>query len=327
MLRSRKLIQFTLALLLAGLAKVPLERSFTAELRDRNLIPPALTRERWNQLGQTGLAATLGGLRSVIAVIWNLRAHAHFADQEWYELERDYELITALDPYNPFYWNLGGWHLAYNAASAARANRDLPEAERLLIEREYLEKGDAFFRRGLSYLPNDVFLWSQIANLWTSPYKRPDLERALPAWKEAAERGQNPVYRRRYLYTLAQIPGREYQARAYAFRLLQEHPGHLRIPSFQTVLWSVQDLPGLPPSAPRLTLEQIFGDQARAYRALYNYRFRVQEDGFFSGPLDQTLRELAAELDVPVALNPFLTPRQRRLTRTEWNRLVPEHPI
>ncbi len=313
----KKTVLLFLALLLVGLVKLPFEKHYTYQLRERGIIPPTLSVEKWNRMGQTGLAGVLGGLRSAFAVALSLKAHGHFADQEWYELESDYDLITSLDPKNPFYWSHGGWHLAYNAASWARMDEELSPKERETIEREYLEKGDAFFHEGLKYLPDNIYLWSQIGSMWTSPYKRPDYPRAAAAWKEAAHRGENGIYQRRYFYTLGQIRGREYDALTYARELIQQDPRHLQYPTFRTLYFALQQLPGINPDIPT---DILFKDKAQAYRDLYNYRFRTTEEHFYAGQIDKTLQRLSAELNVPAKLNPFLNPRRRRITKGEWQR-------
>ncbi len=315
----KKVVLLFLALVVMGLVKLPFEQAYHKQLRSRGIIPPALSVEKWNRMGQTGLAGVLGGLRSVFAVAFSLKAHTHFANQEWYELKKDYELITALDPKNPFYWNNGGWHLAYNAASWARMDPDLRPVQREAVEREYLEKGDAFFQEGLTHLPNDIDLWAQIGNMWSSPFKKPDYPRAALAWKEAAERGNNGIYQRRYFYTLGQIRGREHEALAYANKMLKDDSRHVRFPTFRTLYWCLSQLPGVPV---QLSLEKIFGSHEQAYRELYNYRFRVQKEGFYGEPLDDTLRQLIQELNVPFKLDPFLNPRKQRLTSKEWNRIM-----
>jgi len=310
------------ALLVAGLIRLPFEKSYTANLRERSIIPEPISAENWNRMGQTGLAGTLGGLRSVIAVVWGLKAHDHFANMEWYELEKDYDLITSLDPQNPYYWNTGGWHLAYNAAAWARTNREFAPIQRDTLEREYLEKGDAFFHEGLKHLPNDIYLWSQIGNMWSSKFKRPDYPRAAKAWKEAAERGNNPRYQRRYLYTLAQIRGREFDALQYAQKLIKENPRHLLIPSFRTIYWILHSTPMLPSTISRPRIEDVFGSKETAYQDLYNYRLRVKTENFCDYSLDEDMQILINELEIPVKLNPFLNPRRLPIYSSEWKRIM-----
>lgn len=307
----------TLGLLAAGAGRMNFEQEFTEKLRERNLAPPAINVSSWNRMSQSSLAGTFGGLRSAMAFFTSLSAHSHFENQEWYELKKDYEVITALDPYNSFYWSSGGGHLAYNAASWARSQRDQPEIERLTIEREYLEAGDAFLREGLRYLPEDHELWAEIGRIWSHRLKRPDPKRALEAWENAAEGSGNPVYQRRVFFTLSQIPGREHDALDLGLKMLEQEPRHLRVPTFRVILWALYGNPDLPLSMRRPAMTEIFGTIKNAYRELYAYYFRIKDEGFYPGDVEANLRRLIIELKVPFHYNPFLSPRQRRIP-TNW---------
>ncbi|MGJ8697897.1 MAG: hypothetical protein ACSHYF_16385 [Verrucomicrobiaceae bacterium] len=317
MVPLKKIIILFLGLAAAGLIKMPFEHDFTMRLRERNLAPPSISVEMWSRMGQSSLAGTFGGLRSALAFFTSLSAHGHFEDQEWHELKKDYELITALDPYNPFYWQQGAGHLAYNAASWARSQRKQPEIQRKTIEMEYLEAGDAFLKEGLRYLPENADLWAEIARIWSHSLKRPDYPRAAEAWQKAAELSDNQVYHRRYFYTLAQIPGREKDALEEGIRLAEQNPDVIRIPSFRAILWTLYQNPALPLDMRKPTLVQLFGSKKKAYRDLYNHRYRIQDDGFYEGNIDADLRQLIIDLKVPFELNPFLSPRQRRIPN-DW---------
>lgn len=312
-----KSLVVTLGLLAAGVVRIKHEQEFTEDLRERRLAPPALDVAAWNQMGQSSLAGTFGGLRSAMAFFTSLSAHSHFEDQEWYELKKDYEVITSLDPYNSFYWSSGGGHLAYNAASWARSQRDQPAEQRLSIEREYLESGDAFLREGLRYLPEDHELWAEIARIWSHRLKRPDPERALEAWEKAAELSKNPIYERRRFYTLAQIKGREREALDLGIEMLKEDPRHRHIPTFRVVLWALYQNPELPFEMRKPMITEIFGTKKKAYRELYAYYFRVQDEGFYGGNIKADLGQLIIDLKVPFHYNPFLSPRQRRIP-VDW---------
>ena len=142
--KFRNLIVVGAGLTITGAIRMPMEQKMTEDYRERRIAAPKVSVETWNQMGQTSLAGTFGGLRSVMASMLSLKAQEHFSDQEWYELKKDYKVITSLDPYNSFYWSHGAWHLAYNAASWARNRHDLKPIQRDTMEREYLEAGDAF---------------------------------------------------------------------------------------------------------------------------------------------------------------------------------------
>jgi len=313
-----KIIVVFLGLTAAGLTKMSHEQKFTEELREAGLAPPVLKAEQWAQMSQNGLAGAFGGLRSVLAFFKSLEAHGYFENQEWYRLKTSYKLITSLDPYNPFYWEQGSGHLAYNAASWARSQRDQPEKKRLSIEREYLEAGDEMLREGIRYLPQDAGLWAEIGRIWSHPLKRPDIPRAAEAWKNASELSDNPVYHRNYFYALARIPGREKEALNLGIELLEIYPRNLTIPNFRSVLWALYQNPLLPLDMRKPTLKQLFGSKKRAYRDLYNYWFRIQDDQYYPGDVEADLRQLIIDLKVPFAFNPFLSPRQRRIPASWW---------
>lgn len=313
--KFKNLIVISLGLVVTGAIRMPVEQKLTEDYRERRIAAPKVSLESWNQMGQTGLAGTFGGLRSVMASMLSLKAQDHFSEQEWYELKQDYDVITSLDPYNEFYWSHGGWHLAYNAASWARNRRDLKQIQRDTMEREYLEAGDAFYRRGLQHIPDAHRLWGELGSLWSNKFKRPDYERALEAYKMAASFGKSRVYARRYVYILAQIPGREIEGYYEARKLLEEDPNHLKLPSFRAILYTFWTNPRLPLSEGRPEIEEIFATKESAYRELYNYRLRTHEEGYFRGSIDDTLRILANEIDAPVDWNPFLGNSRYRIPK------------
>jgi hypothetical protein len=315
--RIGKSILVCFGIVASGMIRMPIEAEMTQDLRERKLAPPPVKVTTWSRMGQSSLAGTFGGLRSAIAFFTSLSAHSHFQDQEWYELKKDYEVITSLAPYNPFYWSQGSHHLAFNAASWARTNRKFTETERLTIEREYLEAGDAFLRESLKYRPDDSYLWAEIARIWSHRLKRPDPVRALEAWENAARLSGNPNWERRVFFSLSQIRGREKEALDYALEVLKKYPQHIQAPTFRAALWALYQYPGLPPEMVRPSLIDVFGSKKRAYRDLYNYHFRLQDEPFYPGRIDDDLRQLIIDLKVPFDLNPFLNPRQRRMS-SDW---------
>jgi len=183
---------------------------------------------------------------------------------------------------------------------------------------EYIEKGSDFFQRGTQANPDNINLWANIGALWSSPFKRPDHERAARAWKEAAYRGENPVYKRRYMYSLCQIRGRERDALAEAQMLYEKDPLNLRYPTFRVLYWVLHQNPTLPPDVKIPTLEEIFETKKKAYIALCTYYYRMQKEDFYNPNIEQTLSKLIEELDVPDKYNPFRTPGQVQIPSAGW---------
>jgi len=314
----RNVIVIAGTLAATGYWRLPVEQKFTEDLRERKVMQPQIEVGTWGEMGQTSLAGAVGGLRTVMASMLTLAAHSHFEENEWYDLEKDYEVITALEPYNEFYWDHGGWHLGYNAASWARHYEEYSPTRRRIEERHFLEKGDAFYRRGLKFIPESNRLWFEIGAMWSNEYKRPDLERAAEAFA-MVRNSPNPVFRRRFLITIAKIPGREIEAYDEVMRLLGAGGRfHLMTPTFRCLLLVLSSNPDLRAGDLRAEVGQVYDDKDKAYQDLYNYRIRALKEGFYRGKLDEMLRELIVEIEVPDELNPFLNPRVRPIGAAKW---------
>lgn len=175
-----------------------------------------------------------------------------------------------------------------------------------------------FYRRGLKFIPDSERLWFEIGAMWSNEYKRPDLERAAEAFAMVRD-SLNPVFRRRFLITIAKIPGREVEAYDEALRLLREGAKtHLMTPTFRCLLLVLSSNPDLPAGSLRVEVGQVYQDLDKAYQDLYNYRIRALKEGFYRGLVDEMLQELIVEIGVPDELNPFLTPRVRPIGTVKW---------
>ena len=330
---ARNLIVIAVVLAGTGYLRMPKEQKFMEDLRERKIAHPQIDSEIWSKMGQTSLAGTFGGLRSVMASFMSIGAFDHFENNNWYELEKDFEVITALDPYNAYYWNTGAWHLGWNAASWARRNQrreietalkngneDFSPTKQRLLEMEFLEKGDAMYREGLKYNPASEELWFDRGAMWSNEYKRPDLERAAEAFKELRN-SPDPVYRRRYLLTIARIPGREIEAYEEMVRLVSvSDPRNFSIPTFRVLLLILGSNPELPDGALRPPVDVVYNNPEKAYEDLYNYWNRIKNDGYYAGNYDVLMKQLIDKLKVPDSLNPYVTEPKRPLYPSVWKR-------
>jgi|GEM_PF-486332 len=331
---TRNLIVIAIVLAVTGYLRMPKEQKFMEDLRERKIAHPQIDSEIWSKMGQTSLAGTFGGLRSVMASFMSIGAFDHFENNNWYELEKDFEVITALDPYNAYYWNTGAWHLGWNAASWARRNQrseietalkngneDFSPTKQRLLEMEFLEKGDAMYREGLKYNPASEELWFDRGAMWSNEYKRPDLERAAEAFRKLRN-SPNPVYRRRYLLTIARIPGREIEAYEEMVRLVSDSdPRHFSAPAFRVLVLILGSNPELPDGARRPPVDVVYNNNLeKAYEDLYNYWDRIKNDGFYAGNYKVLMKQLIDRLKVPDSLNPFVTEPKRPLYPSVWKR-------
>ena len=185
---------------------------------------------------------------------------------------------------------------------------------------EFLEKGDAMYREGLKYNPASENLWFDRGAMWSNGYKRPDLERAAEAFKELRN-SRNLVYRRRYLLTIARIPGREVEAYDEMQKLLRENQQfHFKIPTFRVLALILGSNPNLPDGVLRPRIDQVFLTDEFAYRDLYNYWVRIKNDGYYAGNYEVLMKQLIDKLKVPDSLNPYVTEPKRPLYPSVWKR-------
>ncbi len=62
-------------------------------------------------------------MRSVVADFVWLNVTTAWMNQEWFRMGGYINLCTALQPRAPVFWDMGGWHLAWNASIAACRTR------------------------------------------------------------------------------------------------------------------------------------------------------------------------------------------------------------
>ncbi|MEI6537295.1 MAG: hypothetical protein WCN98_18275, partial [Verrucomicrobiaceae bacterium] len=113
---NRKLAAFAL-LAAAGMAKLPLEQRLSDDLHAKSLLEDPVGVDMRESLGQMGFAASLGGLRSLVASITYLQAYSAFEDVDWGKVDSLMTMTTRLQPREPTYWDEASWHQAWNAAS------------------------------------------------------------------------------------------------------------------------------------------------------------------------------------------------------------------
>ena len=218
----RKLVAVLLILLLAGFVKSPWERAMTRRFMADQLLMKPLDIEVREKIGQTGAAVALGGLRPVVATFLNLRAYGSFEDRAWVRLEDQFQTLVALQPQTTYYWDVGAWHLSYNAAVDFRESETLPAPRREAMFREYVLKGRAFLERGIRNNPDDWTLLSSLGRFYGNPDKFPDYAKSADAYQKAWLSGKARRYEARaWLYSLARVTGRENDALLLARKLFE----------------------------------------------------------------------------------------------------------
>jgi hypothetical protein len=199
-------------ILLFGAARLPVEMQLERAQRSLYYHGATLNVRVWQQLSQLGFVAALSGFRAIVASVLNLEAHTAWQRVEWGRLKVIYDTMCALDPRNVQSWDMGAWHMAYNASVAAYEDPRQPrEALRLKAQREYFQLGEDMLLRGIENNPDRALLFERLATIYRDKFK--DHEKAAHYYDEAAKRPDAMAYLHRFgPYELAKVPGREQEA-------------------------------------------------------------------------------------------------------------------
>lgn len=311
----RNLIVVLLSLTVVGFLKRPFDDRLAANLKEQGLLSEPIKVQTWQDMGQTGLAVSLGGLRSLIASLMNLNAFEHWSEQEWFKLERSYETIVNLQPKTRYYWEAAGWHLYSNAYADYQFKPEIPDGRRRKIQQDFYKKGIRFLERGLEKLPDDPRMWQAYADAHDQFWRPRDLEVASMAYKKSFDLSGRFFALRRYLYATCRIPGREQESWdairevwAYKHNRQFRATGHLY---FVLQNWAN------PPRWERLGYREIYGSEFNAALSLPDHWFR-QHDGYPVYGVREALKELGGKFGIPHEIHPL---------RYEPDKMLPFNPI
>ncbi|MFO1485032.1 MAG: hypothetical protein U1F71_16855 [Verrucomicrobiaceae bacterium] len=210
----KRKLQAIAVLVIFGAAKLPLEERVTRDLRQMQMLEEPLRLGVGEDLGQAGLAASLGGLRGLAACIFQLRAHVEFTNVNWAKVDSLYKLVTRLQPRNPRYWEEASWHMAYNAASYYLYNQELKPALRGQLYHDHVKRGIAILEEGLQFLPDNPRLWQKLGDTHWGRTK--DFKLAGDAYWNSFQHGGLNFSERFAAYAWAQSSDPESWKKGYA---------------------------------------------------------------------------------------------------------------
>lgn len=263
-----------LVLVSFGFAKFRYEDQLSRDMVSMKLIQPPLKEGTSLQLGQTGAAVALGGLRSLVAAIWNFRAFLYFEEQNWIKVEEAYEVTTTLQPQTTYYWDTGAWHMHTNASAYFKDKEDLSPLRRRSMQKRYLEKGSSFLELGTEQNPDDWKLHEILARIWSDYHKMPDIERALKHFDNTLACKSLPEYRRKQIkrfkyYAMTRLESMWPEAYRHGCSLFRESPDH-HLPKTVCTLFALQNALHIP-EAERIPDSALFPDEQKQLAWLKNY--------------------------------------------------------
>ena len=261
-------------LLAFGAAKLRYEDKLARDMVEAKLIKPPLEKGTSLKLGQTGAAVALGGLRSLIAAVWNLKAFNHFENLEWLKLEESYKTITALQPQTIYYWQTGAWHLHTNASVSHKENNKLPAFRQKSLQQLYIKKGSAFLEEGIRQNPESWRLHIELSRLWTDRHKLPDYPRGAQYYRDTLACDTLPEFKRKQIqrfifYTMCNIPEQYAEALAEGSKLFHATEDN-HTPNLVCSIFALQNELKTPIVA-RIPDDQLFPDKKRQLTWLKNF--------------------------------------------------------
>lgn len=215
----RRHLRALLAFMLLGVVKLLPEQAATDCMRNAGLLGQRLDFGLRENLGQMGFAASLGGLRSLVASITYLQAFAAFENVDWARVESLFGLTTSLQPRHDLYWDEAACHMAYDAASHYEHDLSRPELYRQNLYDTHVQRGIQFVERGLVFNPQSYRLHELLARLCEQRLRPPDRRRAAYEYREAFIHGALPYTGRFCAYNLLHL--NEPEADQLAYKLLK----------------------------------------------------------------------------------------------------------
>jgi len=204
-------------LVVFGFLKIPFESQTEQKLKDkgfRDWVPNMSARE---QLTQASFIGAIGGFRSLVASIYDLRAHEAFRDKDWGSVERFRKVTTSLQPRFAKHWDLAAWDMAWNAYAYYRSKSEFSDDDlelwriEKMIMPSYLEKGLSFAKEGAKWTPESYRLPMVIGDIYAQKYNNPKLASEWYFKSSQAKDAPSYIYRA-YATQLAKCVGMEEEA-------------------------------------------------------------------------------------------------------------------
>lgn len=204
-----------------GLLRTPFEEPMRERMIEANLLLPPPAEDAMQQMSQSALMGTLGGLRTLVSSYLVLEAFGHFSTKDWEDLRRSYAIITSLEPRDENHWRDVVWHLGINATANMELDEAIPEFERKRRFNEYAVDAINFAEKGIQQNPDSVIIRQQLAEVYREKLK--DFCATARVYEELVELPGAPQYAERFVgYFLAKCPGREREAYDQLRRLYYE---------------------------------------------------------------------------------------------------------
>ena len=267
--RIRPILAAAGVIVAAGALRMPVEQAMTLAFRRQGLLEEPLAIDVKEKIGQNSMVVALAGLRTLVAAFTHLQTTEKFTKALWNEVEDHAETTVRLSPRTPYYWDIGGWHIGYNAASSYRSDHDLPKLRAEAEARRWVAKGREFFERGARNNPGEWRLWAQLGSFCSNSSFFPDDAKAAEAYGKAAATGKAPMSVDRFRLLADVRVGKDPEKALAEVRELLKEPAN-RVPTLLCLRYALEAREN-PPADPVGAVVAIFGTETKALRNLGAY--------------------------------------------------------
>jgi len=227
---KKLLVQLLLIVAIAAVGKSWFESSLQQSYKDLKLGGAGLSIQLRSKLSQKLAVALLSGFRGVVADFVWIGGHQAWEDQVWYKLREAIELAVVLQPHSISFWDLGSWHMAWNASYAESVNTKYHnKAVREKIQKEWIQAGKQFLLDGIKNNPDTYELYFRLG--WLIYQKENDPLGAVPWFEKAATYPEAPLYVGRMIGHMYEKAGKMQEAYGVWKRLWlvdhDQYPGQL----------------------------------------------------------------------------------------------------
>ena len=240
------LLMAAILLLAFGWVRLPLETTLTRQHQAAYFGTVKLDLGLRERLGQLGFLAALSGFRTPVADVLWIEAQTAWERVEYGSMNLLMSTATTLTPKNVGFWDIAGWHMAFNASVAAMNDKKQPKlALRRKAQHEYFMLGKDYVEHGIANNPDSYVLYQALGNIYR--YKLEDHCDAAIAYEKAAHCPGALTYLKRFAaYELSACPGHEREA-WHRLRQLYDMGPQERLPTLEKQLKAMEEKLQLPP--------------------------------------------------------------------------------
>ena len=207
--------------LIIGIVKLPVEQRAHQQMEATGTLKAPVAPTLRENLGQAAFAASLGGLRSLVASVVYLQAYTAFERGRFDQVESLHALTTQLQPRYPVYWDDAATRMAYDAASHYLYDEKRPRLYRNQLYKQHFQRGLEFAEQGVKHLPDSKLLHQRLGEFYSRLMSTPEQKVLVSA--DSLKAGQHYML----AYKNGALPFTERFA-AYEYAKLKDAPAQWR---------------------------------------------------------------------------------------------------